>query len=129
MSMTTTQMIEITAPFTAEPDGTVGYVRERSLAGLRVAHAKPLAQTSVKSRTGVEHKPPTSTQLALLETAASDFLAGGPLDISARSEANAARALEKRGLGETVRHPRIRARVVGFRINARGRAALTAVGR
>lgn len=125
--MTTMDLVEISRPLSYDA-ATGTYGTTETLVGLRVRHGGTVAAPRrTRSRTGVEHKAPGATHMALLRDAAK-APRWGTVATPGRREQNAARALEARGLGTTMRDPRIKARVVGFTINDRGRRAIADAG-
>lgn len=119
-------LVEISRPLSYDA-ATGTYGTAETLVGLRVRHGGTVAAPRrTRSRTGVEHKAPGATHMALLRYAAT--APAGTVITPARREQNAARALEVRGLGITMRDPRIKARVIGFWINDRGRQVVADAG-
>lgn len=122
------QLIEVSRPLEFD-SGTGTYGIRETVAGIRTRFGRPVAQTRVYSKTGVEHTGPEAAMIGLLRRAVGDERPSTPVGPGTGISTATARACEKRGLGRTVCAGDRKYQITAFMINDKGRAALTTPGK
>jgi len=118
-------LIEVSRPYAFDA-GTGTYGIRETVAGIRTRLGRPVTQTRVYSKTGVEKTSPEGAMIGLLKRAVADDRPVTPVGRGTGISTTTATACERRGLGRTVCGGARKYQIVGFQINDKGRAALTA---
>ncbi len=118
------QLVEVSRPLEFD-SGTGTYGIRETVAGIRTRLGRPVTQTRVYSKTGVEHTGPEKAMLGLLYRAILDKRPVTPVGKGTGISTATARACERRGLGRTVCAGSRKYEITGFQINDKTRADYT----